>query len=319
MLDFTAIAHRALAHWGVAYRQLRLITDENNAVFQVDDAYSLRITPHGQRTAAELESELGYLRALGQAGMTNIPQPQAPLFADAHAEGESYAALFQWLDGQVIPTDQHTAEQVRAVAHKIALLHEFTQTHFTPLANFTRPRYDWEGLFGERSLYNPHENGRYISRASAVIFDQVAERTDDAMRQLDTGAWAFGLIHADFIFKNTLFRADGSIAVIDFDNFGWGYWLYDLACPLWFYRTRPDYTALKGVMLQAYTHATGKLHIRMEDHPLLDTFVAARGVASCRWVAAHADHPAWAGRATAVIDARAAQIAHWLASGHWQT
>ena len=43
---------------------------------------------------------------------------------------------------------------------------------------------------------------------------------------------ATGLIHADLHYENFLFH-DGVARAIDFDDCGWGFYLYDVAVTLW--------------------------------------------------------------------------------------
>ena len=65
-----------------------------------------------------------------------------------------------------------------------------------------------------------------------MVFDAVAERVSLAMAMLDRDGEGFGLIHADLLAKNVIFAGD-SVAALDFEFSGWGYFLYDLAPLLW--------------------------------------------------------------------------------------
>jgi Ser/Thr protein kinase RdoA (MazF antagonist) len=51
------------------------------------------------------------------------------------------------------------------------------------------------------------------------------------MTRLGDGTDQFGLIHADLHLDNALFWRD-DVRIIDFDDCGFGYWLYDIAVSL---------------------------------------------------------------------------------------
>jgi Ser/Thr protein kinase RdoA (MazF antagonist) len=71
------------------------------------------------------------------------------------------------------------------------------------------------------------------------------------MAALGEGPDQFTLIHADLHLDNALFHR-GEVQVIDFDDCGHGYLVYDLAVALWELRHRPDYQAFQDAMLAGY-------------------------------------------------------------------
>jgi Ser/Thr protein kinase RdoA (MazF antagonist) len=84
----------------------------------------------------------------------------------------------------------------------------------------------------------------------------------------------FGLIHGDFNFKNLLF-CRGGVRAIDFDDCGFGHFLYDLGTLLETLLFRPDYLALRAALLGGYRQVWP---LPPEQDALLDTFIAARWV-----------------------------------------
>ena len=67
------------------------------------------------------------------------------------------------------------------------------------------------------------------------------------MTQLGDGADQVGLIHADLHLDNALFWRD-DVRIIDFDDCGFGYWLYDIAVSLWELRHRGDYEQFRAAL-----------------------------------------------------------------------
>jgi Ser/Thr protein kinase RdoA (MazF antagonist) len=128
-------------------------------------------------------------------------------------------------------------------------------------------------------------------------FDEVARRMRTVMAELGSQSDAFGLIHADLHLENALFDGD-AVRVIDFDDCGFGYWLYDIAVPLWDNRSRADYTAIRAALLEGYGD-----HRELPDLTHLDDFIATRDVAFGLWFAGMAQvNPAFAADLDRVMD-----------------
>jgi Ser/Thr protein kinase RdoA (MazF antagonist) len=86
-------------------------------------------------------------------------------------------------------------------------------------------------------------DGRIHSAASRLV-------------HLSEGADNFGLIRTDLHLGNALFWR-GEVRVIDFDDCGFGYWLYDITVALWELRYRNDYEDFRSALIEGYTQ-TGR-------------------------------------------------------------
>jgi Ser/Thr protein kinase RdoA (MazF antagonist) len=112
-------------------------------------------------------------------------------------------------------------------------------------------------------------------------FDRVASRLESVMTELGDGPEVAGLIHADLHLDNALFLG-GEVALIDFDDCGFGYRLYDIAVALWELRRRRDYEAFRDALIAGYTEQRPLPAGQLAD---LDAFIAAREVAFALWFA----------------------------------
>jgi Ser/Thr protein kinase RdoA (MazF antagonist) len=110
-------------------------------------------------------------------------------------------------------------------------------------------------------------------------FDEVARRMRIVMAGLGSKPDSFGLIHADLHLENALFDGD-AVRLIDFDDCGFGYWLYDIAVSLWELRYRNDYGDFRSALIDGYTR-----HRPLPPGGLaqLDNFIATREVAIGLW------------------------------------
>ena len=133
------------------------------------------------------------------------------------------------------------------------------------------------------------------------------------MARLDREPASFGLIHADLLSKNALFGRNG-VAALDFEYSGWGYFDYDLAPLLWELRgERPaDYARLEDALLEGYRSARRDARI---DREALEAFVAARQLASCRWLLQNRHHPHLRSATPDLIRQRAAELEYFLNGG----
>jgi len=100
--------------------------------------------------------------------------------------------------------------------------------------------------------------------------------------------------------------------VVDFNDCAWGYKLYDLAPMLWVSRADERYGEIREALLEGYEQISPLTDKHLKH---LETFVAARHVASCRWIAQNAEHPTIRGRAAAIISERVDEMHIYLETG----
>lgn len=311
-----ALARRALAHFGLPATDLTLVNYTNNAMFRVgagERTYALRVQRPAHRPRPYIESEIAWLRAIRCGTPLIVPAPAGDLYAGTldGVEVPVYGVLFDWIDGQQPPPTALTAAHYTAIGAFMAALHDFSRA-YTPPAGFDRPRRDWAGLVGGQSDYaETADEDQFITPEQHAILRDAGEHIRRVMDALDAQPGAFGLIHADLIVKNVVFTGE-AVAVIDFDDCGWGYYLYDLAPMLWMSRGEPGYADLRKALWGGYTAGRG---LPPEHEASLDALVAARHIASCRWVLGNRHHPALRGQAQAIITQRMHELARFLETG----
>lgn len=88
----------------------------------------------------------------------------------------------------------------------------------------------------------------------------------------------YGLIHADLVRENVMVYGD-KLWLIDFDDAGFGFRLFDIATTLLKNLHEPDFNQLRGALLAGYR----------SERPIctrqLDLFMALRAVTYVGWVA----------------------------------
>jgi Ser/Thr protein kinase RdoA (MazF antagonist) len=316
----THAARMALRQYDLSEPQVEPIMYVNNAVFTVhagDQKYALRLHRQGLKRREWIESEMRWLDAIRWETSLCVPRPvrthEESLISQVEVEGIDEplnCTLLAWIDGVFYKTSQLNLEQIRRLGAFLATLHHYSMK-FQQQDEFHLPRLDWEGLFGENSPYYAGDNEKFFTPEQITIFDSVAARVRDVIEKLGETSENFGLIHADFIAKNYLFDGD-TVCAIDFDDCAFGYYLYDLAPPLLQFSIEPGYPAMKAALWEGYT-AVRPQPEQYRDY--LETFVAARHVASCRWIVGNLHNPSVRERAPEIIRDRVEELRRFLDTG----
>ena len=297
------LAREALARWGLQDAACEFVVGRENRVYRVrapDGEFALRLRRPGYRSHAELVSELDWLAAMDRAGLS-VPRPRAARSgAMIEPVGGHAVDLVGWLPGHrfgeatLPPAD--AAVLFERLGREIARLHDACD-RWRPPPGFVRSRWDADGLLGEapqwgRFWENPtldDDTRRLLER-----FRDAARRTLDA----HAGTLDFGLIHADLVRDNLL--VDGQrIRLLDFDDGGFGYRLFDLATVLLKAVDPPDRAPRTASLLAGYRS------LRPLDDRRLALFVALRATTYVGWIVPRWGEPEAAARnARFVADAR---------------
>jgi Ser/Thr protein kinase RdoA (MazF antagonist) len=269
-------AAEAAAHWGGTVT--RLLRDRENQVLEMrlpTGRAALRLHRQGYQSPGAIRSELWWCAELAQAG---LPVPGALAALDESllvrlADGR-HASAIAWIEGEALGEADHPfprpLAQVLELYHNLgtllARLHRVTDTLTLP-PDFTRPRWDREGLVGDAPFW-----GRFWDHPAASPDQRrLMIRARDALRERLDGP--VGLIHADVLRENVLVQ-DRAVSLIDFDDSGFGYRLYDLGTALLQTVRHPEHPLLRDALMTGYG---------TKDQAMVDTFTLARALASVGW------------------------------------
>ncbi len=310
-------AHRTLQHFGMQGATLTMLNYTNNAVYAVegDTKAILRVHRPNNRTHSQIAGELAWLNTIRRDTTLRVPQPLAEVYTgDLTEDEQTYAVLFGWITGESKRAVEMTPAQSQQLGAFIGHLHNHSE-QIASAGDFNRPALNWEGIFGKQSPYQSDAENELFTDEQRTTLQQVAAKVRETMDMIGTDTHNYGMIHADMIAKNVLFDGD-DIAVIDFDDCATGYFLYDLAPFLWGAHYAPVYRQQRQALWEGYS----SIRPQSPDHMKhIDAFVAARHVASCRWVAGNIHNPKIREQAPFLIDARVEELQHFLESGELHT
>lgn len=262
-----ALAWRALESWDLRVDTMTLASSGENTVFVLGTAtgpsHVLRIHRFGYHSLAELESEVRWMTALGEAGIP-VPPPIRTRAGRSHAtvacddpHGYRHVGVMGWLPGTVLGDVIESARDDAAVfacfrrlGQVIARMHD-QAVHWRVPASFTRPSLDAEALMGEAPHWGPFWTAPMLTRAQRALFDRVRAALRSELEQLDRTPRNWSLIHADLHAWNVL--VDGQRAsVIDFDDAAFGWHAFDLAVALYPWVDDPRFEHMRDELLSGY-------------------------------------------------------------------
>jgi Ser/Thr protein kinase RdoA (MazF antagonist) len=299
------VAQAALPHYGLGGARLVFIAYSENAIFGVEtpqghdaprERYALRVHRPGHQTEASLDSELAWMAALRQEAGLPVPEPRPSLRGELRVQasapgisGPRNVSLLSWVEGRQIAAGLGPAH-FGALGQLMAHMHEHA-TGWQPPKEFTRRHWDWEGLFGDQAGLDlpAREVWALVPDSYRGPFQQVADEIRQLMDTWGKAPGVFGLIHADLCIgkdANVLFH-QGQARPIDFDDCGYGYWVYDLATALTHWQTHPQWKIYHQALLDGYASVRP---LPKEQLAHLGLFMAARHVSEMLWAIDLAQH-----------------------------
>ena len=279
----------ALAAWGLKPHTSTLVAQRENWVYRIEterETLALRIHRPGLRSQAMLRSELQWTAWLAEQGL-HLPCPRAHREGDVlmHLEG-AWVDVLSWIPGQPLGQDGVLAalddpeSAFYSLGMAMAHLHAASD-RWTPPADFTRHAWDAQGLLGEAPLWGPFWQHPGLTAQEARRLQQAREH---ALTRLLNHQGDYGLIHADLVPENVILAQD-RVQMIDFDDGGWGYRLFDLATSM----NRAD-RAMPDVRL-GQALCQGYVAVRSIDLSDLPLFRALRSFTYLGWIVSRLHEP----------------------------
>jgi Ser/Thr protein kinase RdoA (MazF antagonist) len=296
------LARTALAAYDLAEADLSFIQYFENVIYRVDapgptfrpdgdspyipGRYLLRI--HAVGDAESIASELTWLAALNQeAGLpvpAPVPTPDGKLLSTIFTPGMPHGrvvSLMRWLDGQKLNHGLRP-KHLMALGQVVARLHEFA-AGWQPPTGFQRPHWDWEAQLGGSMIKHPRDElVASMPPQFQEPFRAVSQEAKRVTELLGKGQDAYGLIHADLYPENVLFKA-GKAYPIDFEDCGYGSWIWDIAVALCQWAWNQDWERMRDAFRMGYDQVRT---LPEAQWARLDLFVAAQFAVILLWASA---------------------------------
>lgn len=292
------LARAALGHYDLESARLVFLQYEGNVVFRVDvpgpgggktspcsgGRYVLRV--HTTRNTEAITSELVWLAALRHEGGLGVPEPvttpDGRLYTSLRMPDEDrewHVSLLRWVAGRRLRKGP-SPDLARAWGDTLGRLHRFA-ARWKPPESFTRMYLGWRGLYRQDGgLWHPAgELVAMMPHKYRGAFEAVTKDIRGVMENLGEDPDAFGLVHGDMYLENVLFRA-GDAYIIDFDDCGFGYWMYDIGVALSQWPWTDEWQSIRDNLLEGYNNVHPLPEAQLEH---LDLFMAAQYAVLTLW------------------------------------
>ena len=276
----TEIARNAIEQYNFQSAKLKFLKHLENTTFKLSTLqgnFLLRVYCGFHNTVQDMESEAKMIEYLSSC---NNYQYQKPIRNSSHsfvsmveASGISKpVSILSWIDSPIIGHQVNDLSLFEKLGKLIAHIHNQLAQWQKPI-DFHRPMLDADGLIGKNGALGYGISGyRYFDGETVSLFESVYQRLIDFETVAGKEKNIFGIIHGDLHLNNVILHQN-TLIPIDFDDSGYGYYIYDLAVLLANYWGILEYSEIKTKLLQGY-RKIAELSIEIENQ--LPLFIAAR-------------------------------------------
>ena len=273
-----------------------LINLSENATYRVQapdgQRWALRVNRGGYHTKQTIASELAWIEALRSQNTVITPLPVAgidnELIQTVHhpcmAEPR-HVVLSNWEAGLEPGIGDDLTKPFEILGEITARMHQHSR-HWQMPSSFIRPSWNFETTLGET---NPHwgrwRDGMGVDTQKAALFERAVEVIGKRLHAYGQHKCRFGLIHCDLRLANLLIDND-IVKVIDFDDCGFGWFMYDAATPFSFYEHESQVPKLLDAWKTGYRRVA---QLAQADEQEIPTFIMLRRILLLAWIGSHAE------------------------------
>lgn len=289
---------QALPRWKLPIGSaVALLNVSENITYRVDPPGGAPVVVRVHRLdyhrPEEIRSELAWIEALRREGVVDTPAPLAgadggcvQCISPGNGEPDRYAVAFTFASGAEPAADADLPGWFGQLGAVTAKLHGHAQ-RWTQPPTFSRKTWDWDAMFGPNPLWGPWQAGVGLDTGSTALLGRALDLVRTRLDLFGRTPARFGLIHADLRLANLLVEGE-QLRVIDFDDCGFSWRLYDFAAAVSFFEHEPIVATLQDAWVAGYRTIAP---LPEEDAAELPVFVAMRRFLLVAWIASHPEVP----------------------------
>ena len=275
----TEIARNAVKQYNFNSVKLEFIKHLENTTFKLSAEqgnFLVRVYCGLQNTVQDIESEAKIIEYLSSC---NYYTYQKPIYNNSNnfvsigeASGISKpVSILSWIGSPIVGNNVNNISLFEKLGKLIAHIHNELADWQKPV-DFHRPTFDVGNLIGKNGAFGYANLAyKYFDRETISLFDSVYQGLIDFEAVAVKGN-NFGIIHGDLHLNNVILHQN-NLVPIDFDDSGYGYYIYDLAVILANYWGIPEYSEIRTNLVKGY-RSIGQLSSEIENQ--LSLFIAAR-------------------------------------------
>lgn len=304
------VARRAAAAAGFSPdAEVRLLTTSENATYLAQEAGPgsrcnvIRVHRLNYHDRPAIEAELAWLEMIKRRSSVRVAAA-VPLLAGGHVHEEDHpdgtrrAVVFEFVDGHGMEDVDLRREHFTMLGAIAAQLHH--QVEFAPHVE-SRFSWDWKHTMGDEPRWGRWQDGPGLLPDHESVIDEALVVLEKRLRAYGTARDRYGLIHSDLRMAN-LIESGEEITVIDFDDCGNGWYMYDFASSVTFLETDERLEDFAEAWIEGYRAHRA---LRGDDLDMLPDMVLLRRLMMLAWLGSHPH----AAEATTQVDDYAAGTA----------
>jgi Ser/Thr protein kinase RdoA (MazF antagonist) len=294
--DLKLMVAQNLRRWGMPPDcRVRLLTLSENATFALEgDGADLILRLHrvGYSSAEEIRSELAWIMALRENGVIETARPIPggdgeflQRLASPAGRPERHAVAFERLPGAQ-PAQGDSLPWFERLGEVTAKMHAHARAWVLPPA-FRRKRWDLAAMVGPQAYWGPWRAAIGLDAGGTKLIEAALALITRRIAAYGVGAERFGLVHADLRLANLLADRE-HLRIIDFDDCGFSWFMYDFATAVSFIEQDQKLPSLLEAWIRGYRRIA---RLAEADAGEIPTFVMLRRILLCAWLASHSEVP----------------------------
>lgn len=247
----------------------------------------LRVNRPDYHTRQEIESELLWIDSLRNEKIVTTASPlelqSGGKIALLEHQGEERMVVgFEFLPGNEPAPEHDLRKDFETLGAVTAKLHSHVKNWRIPVG-FKRKVWDYESMLGSQPLWGDWREALGLTDEGKSILDKVSAKLKEKLDDYGKAQHRFGLIHADLRLANLLID-DSQLSVIDFDDCGYSWFMYDFAAAISFIEEDSQIPALQQSWVSGYRSV---LPLSEEDEAAIPIFIMLRRMLLTAWIASH--------------------------------
>ncbi len=291
------LANASLPLWPVPEgARARLINVSENATYLVEaDGFRsiLRIHRPAYHSRRGIGQELAWSQALAESGLVDTPPPipgrNGELVQEGHAPGLTeprFMVMFAFAPGRQPDENEDLTAPFERLGAIAARTHLHSQAWAKP-EPLERLVWDAEAVFGPKANWGDWRDAPNVTAEVRGVLEEAEALVCRRLAAFGKGPDRYGLVHADMRLANLLIEGERT-TLIDFDDCGSGWFLYDFATGVSFMEDHPQVPALRRAWVKGYRSVRP---LSEAEEAEIDTFVMLRRMALLAWIGSHIEAP----------------------------
>jgi len=291
------LANQSLDLWALpGDATARLINVSENATYLVEGTdwkSVLRVHRESYHSARAIACELAWSGALNEDGVIVTPGYIAgrngEAIQSAIVQGlpvPRFMVMFEFVEGSEPDESEDLVGPFEELGQIAAKCHLHAMQWRRP-EPFERLVWDLDAVFGSAATWGNWRDAPNVTPEISSVLERVEETVTRRITAYGKGPEQYGLIHADMRLANLLIDESGT-RLIDFDDCGSGWFLYDFAAAISFMEDHPQIPDLKSAWVRGYRSVRP---LSDEEAEEIETFIMMRRLALLAWIGSRIEAP----------------------------